>query len=637
MLGEVGNCSVKSVGAERTAGSAFAATRGRVAQKDEDRSSCALSTKPHTATSGPRMAATVAPFQRSNALQANLREGPRAPNRTCRDMRAQPAVTTLVDTPQDLNKAAVRSLFIHAARLDARNSRGDTALRFAIRENRAGLVSLLLDAGLDPDLNEKDRPGRTPIELAFELGRVSIARQLLEWKAHALGMHGLPLTFCCAAWGQPEFIQHLLRHGEDVDATDGSGGTLLIAAAANDDLKAIAVLIQNGANLLATTHSGVNAAMAAAANGRLSALQLFIRDLHVPLDATTASGLSAVLIAAARGHVRVLKYLVAQGADIHAITHNGQDIIMLAAANGRLAVLGYVIEKLAVPASSATDDSGLTAVHLAAAGGHLNVVEYLVTQRAMGQARTDDGESVAIIAARNGQLEVLEFLKGGEAETDSRLAAMSPKDFAALVQSMPDPRDAIVGDATRPSTHTQEQRLFDAMLSEIEARRPVTAGRFNAWLARARQGLWSTASGTTRFLKALEVLVVSLRALPAHDSGTGRGQRLDDTACATLVTTELVRYCSTLRTHGARPGIEWSSAAEFRSHLEDHMKAVFTTRTFLWILKAGNVGDRMGLKDVLRAETRGDRWQLHRTSGHKTLIAEYRQARLAALVTEAMQ
>lgn len=630
VLGEVGNCPARGPSGERAKSRAIPSPRYRTAERDREQGRSVASTKPHTRISVPHATGAVAQPRHSIAIEAPSHEVREASKPTCPETQApRTACTTLAHAVQKADKAALRSLFIHAARFNARNSRGDTALTFSIRENRPRLVSLLLDADLNLDLDQEDRVGRTPIKLAFELGRVGIAKQLLERKAHVAGMQALPLTFCCAAWGRPDFIQHLLNHGADVDATDANGGTLLIAAAANDDLKAIAVLMQNGANWLATTNDGVNAAMSAAANGHLSALQLFIGDLHVPVDATTVNGLTAVLIAVARGHVRVVKYLVAQGADIHALTRNGQDIIMLAAANGHLAVLRYVIEKLGIPANATTDHSGLTALHLAASQGHLCVVDYLVTQGAIGDARTDDGESVAIIAARNGQLKVLEFLKNRKPETDARLAVMTPATFMALVQSTPGPRNSLVGDANRLAPLTQEQRLFDAMLAEIEAQRPVTTGRFNAWLARTREGLWSTPGGLTRFLKAFEVLVVCLQALPAHDAGAGRGKSLNETACAILVITEYVRYYSALHTRGNQPDIEWSATAEFRRHLENHMKLVSTTRTFLWALMAANVGDRMGLKNVLSAETRGDRWQLHRTSGHKTLIAEYRQARLA--------
>jgi ankyrin repeat protein len=597
-----------------------------------------MATRPHRRTSAPRLAGDVVPSRRSNAPEPPPHPVRVASRPTVPETLAPRAAMTLVHPSRSLNRPIWKSRFIEAARRNARNSRGDTALLFSIRRHGPALVSFLLDAGLDVDnvLNQKDRAGRTPIELAFQLGHVGIARQLLEWRAHVAGMQGLPLTFYCAAWARPDFLHQLLNHGAEVDATDENGRTLLIAAAANNDLNVIAVLMQNGANALATTPDGVNAAITAAANGHLSALQVFIGDLHVPIDATTSSGLTAVLIAAKRGHARVVKYLLARGADIHALTHTGQDIIMLAATSGHLEVLRYVIEKRGIPVNTTTDKSGLTALHLAASKGHLQIVDYLLAQGGIAGATTDDGESVAVIAARNGQLKVLEFLKSREPEADPRLAAMRPADFMALVQSTPGPRDSPIK-ANRLAPLSQEQRLFDAMLTEIEAQRPVTAGRFNAWLARARLAHWSTAAGLTRFLKALEVLAVCLRALPAHDAGTTRGKRLDDTACAILAITGFDRYCFALRKLKNQPGIEWSSSGEFGAHVEDHMKRGATTRAFLWTLQADNVRDRMGLKKVLYAETGADRGKLHRTSGHKLLVAEYRQARLAAMGADGMQ
>jgi ankyrin repeat protein len=561
----------------------------------------------------------------------------------CRVSQPRQTGTTLIPAGPRLDKSAVKMLYIHAARSNATNSRGDTALNFAIRENRPRLVSLLLDPGLDLNLeaeveiDPQDRARRRPIKLAFELGHADIARQLLESVAHAAGFQALPLTFCCAGWGRPDFIQHLLTNGANVDATDASGGTLLIAAAANNDLRTIDVLMQYGANWSATTHDGVNAAMAAATNGHLSALQLFIEDIHLPLEAATVSGLTAVLLATMAGHVGVVKYLAARGANMHALTRNGEDIIMLAATNGHLAVLRYLIEKLGIPANVTTDQSGFTALHAAASRGHLPVVEYLVTRSAIGDAKTDHGESVADVAARNGQLAVLEFLKSREPETGAGLSVMTPADFMAQAQSTPAPRTSPIDGASRLAPLTQEQRLFDVLLAEIEAQRPVTSGRFNAWLARAREGLWTTPGGTTRFLKALEVLVVCLRALPPHDVGAGRGKSLNEGACVKLVAAELVRYSSALRPRGNQPGAVRFAFHELRGHLKNHMKMISTTHTFLWILNAGNVGDRLGLKKVVRAETRGERAALHRRPNHRTLVAEYRQAHLEATASEVHQ
>jgi hypothetical protein len=394
------------------------------------------------------------------------------------------------------------------------------------------------------------------------------------------------------------------------------------------------LLMHYGANARATANDGANAAVAAAVNGHAPALQYFIEDIKLPVDSSTTDGMSALQNAAKRGHVRVVRYLIDQGADPHALTPNGQDIIMLAAANGRLELLRYFIGKLGIPASPATDRDGLTALHLAATEGHLRVVEYLLEQGTVAGLKSDDGQDAATIAARSGHLKVVEFLMRRTRESDTGAKAMSPADFMALVQSTPPLPPSPLRTANQSVPQIREQRLFDAMLVEIQARRPVTAGRFNAYLARALDDLWPTAQGLTQFLKAIEVLLVSLEALDPQDRGRGRTRALTATACARLVIAEFDRYAISLIRQRSRLQAQWQGFSAFRSHVESHLKALTITRAFFSILEAANYADSIGLKEILQVEMEWTRWKLHRSPNHETLIAEYRAARLAATGTQ---
>ena len=108
----------------------------------------------------------------------------------------------------------------------------------------------------------------------------------------------------------------------------------------------------------------------------------------------------ALTFASQEGHIDIVKYLVENGADIHA--RNDWALIM-ASENGHLDIVKYLVNEGA--------DIHVRkdwALRIASEKGHLDIVKYLVNEGADIHARDDWALRVA---SRKGHVEVVKFLK----------------------------------------------------------------------------------------------------------------------------------------------------------------------------------------------------------------------------------
>jgi hypothetical protein len=119
--------------------------------------------------------------------------------------------------------------------------------------------------------------------------------------------------------------------------------------------------------------------------------------------------------------VRVKK-LVEGGADMESTNSIGMTARMLASLDGKLEVVAYLVEYGANVAH--TDSAGMTAL-LHSVDGNLPTVQHLLEHGASITERSDNGTTALLHAAKNGRLEVVQFLlspKGGASitETDNK-------------------------------------------------------------------------------------------------------------------------------------------------------------------------------------------------------------------------
>ena len=117
--------------------------------------------------------------------------------------------------------------------LDARNYEGYPAMQFAIQVDDRKIVKMLLDAGADPDIENKDPYFMTlndrPLHCAAEFHRDEIARMLIESGADVNARNEMLNTPLHEAVGREglETIKLLLRHGASTTIKNNNGETAL--------------------------------------------------------------------------------------------------------------------------------------------------------------------------------------------------------------------------------------------------------------------------------------------------------------------------------------------------------------------------------------------------------------------------
>lgn len=176
--------------------------------------------------------------------------------------------------------------------------------------------------------------------------------------------------------------RELLAKGAAVDASDRRGLTPLIWASASGNLELVRQLLQSGAAVDRRANDGTTALMLASANGFTEIVRsLLLRGADV---------------AAARGSVTARQLALERGhADVAALLEQAQALgsrLLQAATEGHDMV---VRQLLAVGAPvNVTDERGTTALMIAARNGDLGMLQALLSRRADWSARDSQGRTV---------------------------------------------------------------------------------------------------------------------------------------------------------------------------------------------------------------------------------------------------
>ena len=234
------------------------------------------------------------------------------------------------------NHVEVAKLLLKAgASIDAREANDITPLLMAISNDNMQAAHLLLESGAN--VNAVDWYGRTPLWEAVNVRNLYVHNAtfkngidrapVLELIRALLAAHA---NVNARTKETPPFRNHLLEITGSLEWVDFTGQTPFLTAALAGDVTVMKLLLENGADPKINTFQGTSPLMAAAGVNwvvaqtwtegpaqLLEAVKL-CRELGMDVNQANSMGVTALHGAANRGSDDIIRFLVAQGADLTA-------------------------------------------------------------------------------------------------------------------------------------------------------------------------------------------------------------------------------------------------------------------------------------------------------------------------------
>jgi len=299
-------------------------------------------------------------------------------------------------------KRTIAELLIAAgADISATDRWGYTPLLTAVHENHAQMAQLLIARGAD--VKAKHQYGDTALLIAVEEGHADMVRLLLAAGVDSSGGIGdkdrdmVPLQVAIDD-GLPEVVEMLASAGANVNAKDEFGRTPLFEVITNYTRYSpiVDAIIRREHPDVDRTDPHRDMALRMEIQERLATRIVRCLLAHgADAGVKTDGGRTLLHEAACGGYVAIAETLIAHGADVNAVTSSGSG--------------EYYWRSMSSPA-------GTTPLHCAAGYGHEDVVQLLLARGAHVNSRDDKGGTPLLRALEGGHTAAAEVLIAAGAE-----------------------------------------------------------------------------------------------------------------------------------------------------------------------------------------------------------------------------
>ncbi|CAH2226182.1 ankyrin repeat domain-containing 50 [Pelobates cultripes] len=311
------------------------------------------------------------------------------------------------------HKTVTEILLAAGADVNKCDSEGRSALAVASLCVPAGheypeLVSLLLEHGADPELEDKD--GVTPLLVAVYEGQAEVAELLLEAGADPNRADKSRMTplLAAASGGHAEVIRVLLLWGSKIDATDSEGrSSLAMAAAATGGEQAVRVLLDRGLDENHRDRLGWTPLHWAACQGRRSSCRALIEG-GAKVGIRDYEGYTPFLLASQEGHTGCVELLLNRSSHIEQCTNDGRTALCLAALAGHRSTVELLLRRRADP--NVKNRHGKPLLYLLVLEGQLDMVEILLEHGADPEGRDLEDRTALHACCWQGDLEMTHLL-----------------------------------------------------------------------------------------------------------------------------------------------------------------------------------------------------------------------------------
>lgn len=203
------------------------------------------------------------------------------------------------------------------------------------------MVKFLLDAGADQE-HKTDEMHTALMEASMD-GHVEVARLLLDSGAQVnmpADSFESPLTLA-ACGGHVDLASLLIERGANLEEVNDEGYTPLMEASREGHDEMVILLLANGADVNAQTEETQETALTLACCGGFCEVAQFLIEAAADLEL----GCSTPLMEASQeGHIDLVKYLIKEGSDVHALTGTHDSALAYACENGHTDVADVLLQ-----------------------------------------------------------------------------------------------------------------------------------------------------------------------------------------------------------------------------------------------------------------------------------------------------
>ncbi len=162
-------------------------------------------------------------------------------------------------------------------------------------------------------------------------------------------------------------------------------------------------------NINAKDKYGKTALINAVRGGQIKLVKVLLAR-GADIDAKSDTGSTALIYAALDRYNKIVELLLAKGADVNAKNNSGSTALMHASRNGSIASVKILLAKGA-DVNAVYADLGYTALIEAAANGHVKVVEMLLAKGAKVNAKDNTGKTALMYAKMRKRIKVVAVLE----------------------------------------------------------------------------------------------------------------------------------------------------------------------------------------------------------------------------------
>ncbi|XP_041969266.1 uncharacterized protein LOC121726098 [Aricia agestis] len=257
------------------------------------------------------------------------------------------------------------------------------------------------------DLNAKYE-NITLLTLAAVSGNKNIIKILLQFGADPNKGDFLYPLYIAAYFNNVEIISVLLKSGAQVNTRCEGGSTPLHIAAIRGNTNVVEILLDNGADAEIKDDKNRTALELAIANKHFLVVKTLFQSLKDIINSKGNDDYSLLHIAAQEGDCDIVRYLIREGANIHAKNLLGSKPIHIAAREGHANLVElFLCEGLSLYDPGASNQ---TVLHYATLKNKLEVVKFLIGKSFDVNVKDANGRTSIHFAAEFGFKKIVQFL-----------------------------------------------------------------------------------------------------------------------------------------------------------------------------------------------------------------------------------